>query len=81
MGRSLVRVERNLGRSIRSYTLMRRIIASTLLASALLAVWPAAYQWPPDVDAAVAMAQKTGMRVALALSTAPSWANGGHRSG
>jgi hypothetical protein len=42
MGRSLVRVERNLGGSIRSYTLMRRIVASTLLACALLALWPAA---------------------------------------
>jgi hypothetical protein len=139
MGRSLVRVERNLGGAIRSYTSMRRIIASTLLACALLAVWPAAqalaradrkkaiwgpvtrngvpqapiyrdlgakifetnlpwasvapnppadptnpgdpaYQWPAEVDAAVAMAQQTGMRVALSLSTAPSWANGGHTS-
>src|SRR3954447_26335041 len=41
MGRSLVRRERNLGASIRSYTLMRRIIASTLLACALLALLPA----------------------------------------
>jgi polysaccharide biosynthesis protein PslG len=128
-----------LGASIRSYTLMRRIIASTLLACALLALLPAAqalaradrkkaiwgpvtrngvpqapiyrdlgakifemglpwaaaapnppadpgnpddpaYRWPAEVDAAVAMAQQTGMRVALSLSTAPSWANGGHTS-
>ena len=31
-----------MGGSIRSYTLMRRIIAAILLACALLALWPAA---------------------------------------
>jgi hypothetical protein len=118
---------------------MRRVTASTLLALALLALWPAthalarpdrkkaiwgpvtrdgvsqfpiyrdlgakifeialpwvsvapsrpadptdprdpAYQWPAEVDDAVALAGQSGMRVSLSLSTAPGWANGGSTS-
>jgi hypothetical protein len=36
-----------------------------------------AYQWPEDVDRAVAEAGRYRMRVALMLIGAPSWANGG----
>jgi hypothetical protein len=39
-----------------------------------------AYQWPAHVDAAVSLAQQSGLRVSLALSTAPGWANGGNTS-
>jgi hypothetical protein len=37
-----------------------------------------AYEWPTGVADAVAEANRYGMRVALQLVGAPSWANGGH---
>jgi hypothetical protein len=39
-----------------------------------------AYQWPPELDQAVAGAARSGMRVSFSLATAPSWANGGNTS-
>ena len=38
----------------------------------------AAYQWPADVDAAVAEAPRHNMRVLVQVIGAPRWANGGH---
>lgn len=35
-----------------------------------------AYRWPAELDEAIAQAQHYGMRVAIELSDAPSWANG-----
>jgi hypothetical protein len=37
-----------------------------------------AYAWPTEVTQSVAEANRYGMRVALQLVGAPSWANGGH---
>jgi hypothetical protein len=37
-----------------------------------------AYRWPTEIDAAIAAAKARGIRVSLLLTTAPSWANGGH---
>jgi hypothetical protein len=36
-----------------------------------------AYQWPPEIDRAVALAAANGIQVALLVSRSPSWANGG----
>ena len=37
-----------------------------------------AYQWPAELDQAVAGAASAGMRVSIELTTAPGWANGGN---
>jgi hypothetical protein len=37
-----------------------------------------AYNWPADVDAAVAQGKRYGIKVLLQLAYAPAWANGGH---
>ena len=39
-----------------------------------------AYQWPAELDQAVAGAASAGMRVSIELTTAPGWANGGNSS-
>jgi hypothetical protein len=36
-----------------------------------------AYRWPAELDAAVADASRSGIAVAITLSDAPGWANGG----
>lgn len=36
-----------------------------------------AYRWPPEVDQAIAQAQRYGIRVSIMLIGAPAWANGG----
>lgn len=40
----------------------------------------AAYQWPADVDYAIAEARRHGMQVLLMLISSPPWANGGRSS-
>jgi hypothetical protein len=39
-----------------------------------------AYRWPADVDYAISEGRRFGIRVALMLSGAPRWANGGRSS-
>src|SRR5215218_7111336 len=36
-----------------------------------------AYQWPPELDEAINLATRAGIRVAVEVRTAPAWANGG----
>src|SRR4051794_15479784 len=37
-----------------------------------------AYNWPSEIDQAVSEGQRYGIRVMVAVSQAPRWANGGH---
>jgi hypothetical protein len=37
-----------------------------------------AYQWGPEIDAAIAQGKANGFRVDLQIQRSPTWANGGH---
>jgi hypothetical protein len=70
-------IYRDLGAGIYELTLRWASVAPTKPAHAADPADPA-YAWPEDVDFARAEGRKYGIRVAIQLTTAPRWANGGH---
>jgi hypothetical protein len=74
-GQSLFPIYRDLGVGIYETQIRWDLIAPTRPASPRDPLDPA-YQWPLDIDAAIAEAARHGIHVAIQLFGAPGWANG-----
>jgi hypothetical protein len=75
-GRSQFPIYADLGVGLWQYTLSWPAIAPTRPVDATNPDDPA-YNWPPELDTAVAEAKKYGIKISLMLISAPPWANGG----
>jgi hypothetical protein len=75
-GASLFPVYRDLGAGIYQLTLRWEAVAPARPARARDPFDPA-YRWPPELDDAVAAADRHGLRVSVLVTGAPAWANGG----
>jgi hypothetical protein len=75
-GSSAFRVYRNLGVDVFQYQLVWDRIAPTQPSHPTRPGDPA-YRWPADVDEAVRMGRRYGIKVALMVKGSPAWANGG----
>src|SRR5215207_2648048 len=67
----------DLGVGIYEHTLAWRAIAPSRPSKPRDPADPA-YHWSSELDTAISAARRRGMRVSVLLTTAPSWANGGH---
>jgi hypothetical protein len=75
-GQSQFPIYHDLGAGIWQYPLYWRTVAPTQPADPTDPSDPA-YQWPAELDQAVAEASRYRIRVMVSLLTAPAWANGG----
>ena len=78
-GGSAFPVYRQLGVDVFQTTLRWALVAPSRPSSPTDPADPA-YRWPAEVDAAVAEAARHRIRVALLVTSAPGWANGGRSS-